>query len=432
MHSNTKSATLAPALGDGTCEPLSRRQLLRRGVAAGGAFATWSLLPVLPAIAGTRDPRFLLVILRGGLDGLAAVMPVGDPDFARVRGGFMEDVTKAGQPLKLDGMFALNPAMSNLAALYAKREALVVHAVATPYRERSHFDGQEILESGLSRAVHGDTGWLNRALALAKANERAVVLAGAGRENGVSIGYTVPLVMRGAAPVLSWSPKHLPHANDDTILRLMMLYESRDPVLAEALRRGVAVEKDTAGMTPALMGGGNNGGGAQAMLEMAEGAARLLSKSDGPRVGALSIDGWDTHAEEKPGTGRLGRLLGGLDQLFASLNKGLEPVWKDTVVAVVTEFGRTVRINGTAGTDHGTATCAFFIGGAVKGGRVLADWPGLSDRSLHEGRDLKPTTDLRAVLKSVLVEHMGLDRKLIDAQVFPNSDKVAYTGGLFG
>jgi uncharacterized protein (DUF1501 family) len=412
-----------------TCEQLSRRGLLRGSAAFAATFTASSMLPVLPSFAQARDPRFLLVILRGGLDGLSAVLPIGDPDFASVRAGFLEDLAKAGETPKLDSLFHLNPALKTLAALYAQKQALIVQATATSYRERSHFDGQEILESGLATATHPDTGWLNRALQQIQAQTHAKEKIAVPRELGLSVGPMVPLVMRGPAPVLSWSPQHLAQANDDTVARLMALYEARDPVLAEALRRSAVTAKETKALDQSLV---NRGAGGQAVLAMAEGAARFLSKPDGPRFGTLSVDGWDTHAEERPGTGRLGQLLGTLDRLFEGLHTGLKPVWSDTVVAVVTEFGRTVRINGSAGTDHGTATVAFLLGGAVKGGRVIADWPGLSDAALHEGRDLKPTTDLRAILKGVLVEHLGVDAKAAGSLVFPGSGSVAPTAGLIG
>ena len=408
---------------DLTCEEISRRRLLTWS----GAFAASGLLPVLPSFAATRDPRFLLIVLRGALDGLSAVMPVGDPDFARLRQGFMEDIGKAGAPLKLNDLFALNPALKTLAALYQRREAIVLHAVATPYRERSHFDGQEILESGLGKATHPDTGWLNRALEHLKGKEPVANPYDKKGERGISIGTFVPLVMRGPAPVLSWSPQHLPQASDDTLMRLMSLYEARDPFLADALRRGAALDKDTRAIDMQLVG---RNAGPQAVFSMVEGAARLLAKPDGPRIGALSIDGWDTHAGQAPGTGRLGKLLGTLDEVFQGLEKGLAPVWKETVVAVVTEFGRTVRINGTAGTDHGTGTVAFLAGGAVKGGRVLGSWPTLADKALHEGRDLKPTTDLRALFKGVLIEHIGLDARLAASTIVPDSAGVAPLAGL--
>jgi uncharacterized protein (DUF1501 family) len=405
---------------DALCPEMTRRSLL----GLGSAFAAWSLLPARPALAGTRDPRFLLVILRGALDGLATVMPAGDPDFSRLRAEFVEDTAKLGEAVKLDAMFSLHPAMKALAGLYVKREAVVLHAVATPYRQRSHFDGQEVLESGLPGVTHGDIGWLNRALSELKGVEPIRV----GAARGLSIGPTMPLVMRGPAPVLSWSPRRMPSASDDTVARLLAVYEARDPMLAEALRRGIETSSKASGMemqaTPAAaMAGAPARGipGQGIVLAMAEGAAKLLAQADGPRIGALTLDGWDTHAEQKPGTGRLARLLETLDATLDKIAVTLQPVWKDTVVVVVTEFGRTVRINGTAGTDHGTATAAFLLGGAVKGGRILADWPGLSERSLHEGRDLKPTTDLRAVLKGVLAEHLGIADADAVARIFPDS-----------
>ena len=404
------------------CEQPNRRRFL--GLSS--AFAASLLLPYRSSLAGTRDPRFLFVVLRGALDGLSAAMPVGDPDFAKVREGFMADLTQAGAPLPIGPMFALNPQLKTLAGLYAKNQAAIVHAVATPYRDRSHFDGQEVLESGLPNVTHGDSGWLNRALA---GLPRSASLPTRDRQS-LAVGPVVPLVMRGAVPVMSWSPEHLGAASDDTVARLLSLYQARDPMLAQALEQSNLVTAETSGMAAGQPAKGARG--LDAMLAMADGAARLLVRPDGPRIAALSIDGWDTHADEKPGTGRLGKLLGLLDQLFDHLQQGLAPVWNDTVIVAATEFGRTVRINGTAGTDHGTGTVAFVLGGAVKGGRVIADWPGLADKSLYEGRDLKPTTDLRAVLKPVLADHLGIDRKFLDEHVFPASGNVASLGGLVG
>jgi uncharacterized protein (DUF1501 family) len=404
----------------GDCEQPSRRHVL--GFSA--AFAASLLLPPRSSLAASRDPRFLFVILRGALDGLSAVMPVGDPDFARVREGFMDDVRQAGTPLPAGPMFALNPALKTLADLFGKNQAAIVHATASPYRERSHFDGQEVLESGLPGVTHGDSGWLNRAVdALPLANK----LASHNRQ-GLAVGPTVPLVMRGKVPVMSWSPEHLQLATGDTTQRLLALYQSRDPALAVALQQAGVMASETADMSAV----GKAGRGADAMLAMAEGAAKLLVRPDGPRIATLSIDGWDTHAEEKPGTGRLAKLLGVLDQLFAKLRDGLAPVWNDTVIVAATEFGRTVRINGTAGTDHGTGTVAFLIGGAVKGGRVIADWPGLADNALYENRDLKPTTDLRSILKPVLADHLGIDARVLEQTVFPESSRVASLRNLVG
>jgi uncharacterized protein (DUF1501 family) len=404
------------------CQQPSRRNVL--GFSA--AFAASLLVPARSSLAGARDPRFLFVILRGALDGLSAVMPVGDPEFAKVRGGFMDDVTQAGPPLPLDAMFALNPALKTVSSLFQAKQASIIHAVATPYRERSHFDGQEMLESGLPKVTHGDSGWLNRAVAALPAN---AILSGRDRK-GLAVGSTVPLVMRGTVPVMSWTPEHLQQASQDTIARLMSLYEARDPALAQALQQAGIIAGETGAL--AKVGKPNAGRGQDAMLAMAEGAAKLLVRDDGPRIGTLSIDGWDTHAEEKPGTGRLAKMLATLDALFAQLHETLAPVWHDTVIVAATEFGRTVAINGTAGTDHGTATTAFLLGGAVKGGRVIADWPGLAQTKLYEKRDLKPTTDLRAVLKPVLAEHLGIDKRDLERSVFPASSQVAGLRDLVG
>ena len=396
------------------CEHMSRRRFLGFTATLAASLA----LPHSSSQAASRDPRFLLVILRGALDGLSAVLPVGDPDFARVRAGFLEDVSQAGKPLPIGTMFALNPALARLAALYAQGQAAIVHAVATPYRERSHFDGQEVLESGLPVVTHGDSGWLNRAAA-------ALPLAGslAVRDSrALAVGPTVPLVLRGEAPVTSWSPDQLTDASEDTIARLLTLYQGRDPALAGALTHAATLGGQVLAGASALSPAGK---GAEVVLQMADGAARLLARPDGPRLAALSIDGWDTHADEKPGTGRLGKLLGVLDQLFDRLHAGLAPVWSDTVIVAATEFGRTVHINGTSGTDHGTATAAFLLGGAVKGGQVIADWPGLAVKALLDGRDLMPTLDLRSVLKPILVSHLGLEPRIVAERVFPRSEDVA-------
>lgn len=412
------------------CEQYNRRHFL--GFSA--AFAASLLLPARSSLAGSRDPRFLFVILRGALDGLSAVMPVGDPDFAKMRGGFMDDVGQAGAPLPVGPMFALNPALKTLESLFASQQATIVHAAATPYRERSHFDGQEVLESGLPGVTHGDSGWLNRAVAAMPLTSSL----GLRDHMGLAVGSTVPLVMRGNVPVMSWTPEHLQPVTEDTISRLMSLYEARDPALAQALRQAGVMANEAGGMAVAMTPGSGNhqkgklGQGADAMLTMADGAAKLLVRPDGPRIATLSIDGWDTHANEKPGTGRLGKLLGVLDQLFDRLRLSMAPVWNDTVIVVATEFGRTVRINGTEGTDHGTGTVAFLLGGAVKGGRVIADWPGLAENALYEHRDLKPTTDLRAVLKPILADHLGIDKRELEKSVFPASAQVAGLTGLVG
>ena len=395
---------------------VSRRSFLGNGAAS---LALWSLMPNM-ALAGTRDPRLLVVVLRGGLDGLAAVAPVGDPDYARLRGDIALPTSGDGAGLPLDGYFALNGAMPQLHGLFRNGEALIVHAVHTPYRARSHFDGQDVLESGLPGVGKVEDGWLNRALAH---------LPNAGRANpqGLALGAVVPLVMRGKAPVLSWIPKvYGVPLRESTIARLMDLYAETDPVLARAFAEGMELHR-VADANPSAPAGRLAPGQTPAerlnrqFTEAAEAAAKFLSTADGPRIGVLSYDGWDTHANEGPVKGQLALRLGSLDAAIAALRTGMGTAWQDTVCLIVTEFGRTAQVNGTLGTDHGMATIALMAGGAVRGGRVLADWPGLRETALFEGRDLAPTRDLRTVLKGVLRDHLGIPDRALAGGIFPES-----------
>ena len=405
----------------------TRRELLL----GSGALFAWAHVPKLARAQG-RDPRLLVIVLRGALDGLAAVAPVGDPDWLRLRGDKALTLDGAAPALPLDSFFALNPAMPNLHRLYQAGAAAIVHAAATPYRERSHFDGQDVLESGLTKPGAVTSGWLNRALA---ALEPAGRTNPRGRE-AFAVGPVTPLVVRGPAPVLSWTPPRLPPASDDTIMRLLDLYRHTDPALARVLeeRMGLAAIARAGGMEKPEQQRAAPAAGANQVraffAESAGAAAKFLARPDGPRIGALAFDGWDTHANEGALDGRLAALLGGLDGAIAAIETNMGAAWRETVVAIVTEFGRTARINGTEGTDHGTATVAFLAGGALKGGRVIADWPGLKDANLQDGRDLKPTTDLRAVLKGLLKDHLRVNERALAANVFPDSGAVKPMAGL--
>jgi uncharacterized protein (DUF1501 family) len=402
----------------------SRREML---LASGTLFA-WAYLPKLAHAEG-RDPRFLAIILRGALDGLATVAPVGDPDWVALRGDNALTLESKTPALRLNDFFALNPAMPNLHRMFAANEAIIVHACATPYRERSHFDGQDVLESGLAKPTVSESGWLNRAVA---------GLAPGGRANpagsrAFAVGPVTPLVVRGPAPVLPWSPQRILPASEDTVARLLELYRHSDAKFAAVLEghaRLAALEHagdmEQKPGTPAP-------GPAQVrayFAEVAGTAAKFLAQPDGPRVGALALDGWDTHNNEGIANGRLAQLLGALDGALAAVETDMGPAWRETVVALITEFGRTARINGTEGTDHGTATVALLAGGALKGGRVIADWPGLNAADLYENRDLRPTTDLRAVLKGLLRDHLRADERALAQNVFPGSADVKPMAGL--
>lgn len=431
---------------------MKRREFLTTGaLAAGGA-----LLSSRVTFAGTahgRKPRLVFVILRGALDGLAAVPACGDPGYAELRGDLaIGRPGTDGGALALDGTFALHPSLTFLQQSYAARELIVFHAVASPYRDRSHFDGQNVLETGYPQPHAVETGWLNRALTVMPAT------AAAEKERGISIAPTGPLVMRGPAPVTSWSPSHLAPLDDDTLQRISDLY-SHDPVLGQKLAEALAAEA-IAGNRTAGTGGTTGGGGASADMaaaaggasdammaadsepgergdsrpllaergkpgarysEVVEAAARFLRQEDGPQVAVFDTTGWDTHFNEGGAKGRLAARLATLDAALGRLEAGLGPVWNDTAVLLATEFGRTVAENGTRGTDHGTATAAYLLGGAVRGGRVVADWPGLSPGKLYQDRDLEPTLDLRAVMKGLLAEHLGVPERALDSVVFPQS-----------
>jgi uncharacterized protein (DUF1501 family) len=399
---------------------LSRRQML----SLGGSLIASSFIPKFARAADGRDPRFIAIILRGAMDGLSAVAPTGDPDYANLHGDLALQLTGDHPGLALDSFFTLNPAMTNFQRLYKAGQAAVVHATATAYRDRSHFDGQDVLESGFAGAGQTPSGWLNRAIAALPAGQKVNV------KSSLAVGSTAPLIMRGPAPILGWAPEALPEAGDELNRRLLDLYQHTDLKLADALQRGLDAARMAKGdgMASGKIAGGMDS--APGMRQAAQGAARLMSADDGPRIAAMAFEGWDTHQNEGGATGRLFNLLTGLDGALADLEQGLGAAWSQTAVAVMTEFGRTANINGTEGTDHGTGTVAFLAGGAIKGGRVIADWPGLKQAQLYQGRDLNPTTDLRAVLKGLLADHLGLNAATLASNIFPDSNAVKPMQGL--
>ena len=411
---------------------LKRREFLHAGaLALGGAFLTSRLAF---ARTGSSKSRFVFIVMRGALDGLAAAPPYGDPDYAGLR---RELALKApgspGGALPLNGFFGLHPSLAFLRDSYTARELVVFHAVASPYRERSHFDGQDVLENGSLQPHALQTGWLNRAL--------GSLQTGHGKELGVALGQNFPLVMRGPASVTSWSPSKLAALDEDTLERITDLYAG-DPLLAARLADALAADA-IAGTpeTAAMQGAAAPAASANQPLlqrgkpmrytEVVRAAAGFLRRDDGPQVAVFDTTGWDTHANEGNAEGQLAGRLAALDAGLRTLKDELGPAWGNTAVVLATEFGRTAATNGTRGTDHGTATAAFLLGGAVKGGRVLADWPGLSPQALYQGRDLRPTADLRSVLKGVLSEHLLVSSSALENTVFPGSADARPIKGLF-
>lgn len=350
-----------------------------------------------------------MIVLRGALDGLAALAPVAERRYGELRG----DLALEGG-LPAPGPFVFHPAMPTLAGLFASGQALAAHAIATDYRERSHFDGQDRLEAA-TPAIRD--GWMNRAL----------TLMGPDAPGAVGVGQSMPLLLRGPAPASTWAPAVLPGADDDTISRLMDLY-ARDPMLGPALARALETDAIASGMTSeSAMGGlGARGAGPQAYALIAEAAGNILTAPGGPDAAVISFDGWDTHVRQGALEGQLANRLAGLDAAIAALHERLSEAWDRSAILVVTEFGRTVRINGAGGTDHGTGGAALLIGGAVRGGRIIGEWPGL-DR-LYEDRDLYPANDLRSLFKGVLAGHWGLDRTDLERTVFPGAGARPFEG----
>ncbi len=435
---------------------MKRREFLTAGALAAGGVLVGSQV-TFAGMANGKKPRLVFVVLRGALDGLASVPACGDPGYAAQRGDLaLGKPGTDGGALPLDGFFGLHPSLTFMQRSYAARELIVFHAVASPYRDRSHFDGQNVLETGYPQPHAVETGWLNRALAAMPAGLAPE------KERGISIAPTAPLVMRGPAAVTSWSPSHLAPLDDDTLQRISDLY-SRDPQLSQKLAEALAAEaiadESAGGMTDARAGGNARsgaadgrsmamtsdaapGGGTRRPLlatrgkpgaqyaEVVQAAAKFLRQEDGPQVAVFDTTGWDTHFNEGGPKGQLAARLAALDAALNGLKAGLGPVWNDTAVLLATEFGRTVAENGTRGTDHGTATAAYLIGGAVKGGRVVTDWPGLSGRGLYQNRDLMPTLDLRAVMKGLLAEQLDVPERALESSVFPASGQARPLTGL--
>ena len=376
----------------------------RAFLAAGGLGLLGTFAPRMAFARAATARRFVFIIQRGAADGLGTIGAIGDPAFVGARGDLAADLA-AGT--KLDAMFALHPAMANAAALYGKGQALFAHAIASPYRDRSHFDGQNVLETGGTGAYQLKDGWMNRLLGVVPTDDA----------KAIAIAATVPMALRGRREVASYAPSSLPDASDDLLARVTQLYQG------DAQLHGLWAE---AMQTRQLTGdlAQDNGRNAAATGAL---AARLLLPANGARIATIETGGWDTHTGQR---GRLATQLKGLDAMIGALQAGLGPVWDDTLVLVATEFGRTVAINGTGGTDHGTGTAAMLFGGAVKGGRVLADWPGLATANLYEARDLRPTTPLDAFIGGAVAAHFAVEPPRAMAALFPASARTAAIEGL--
>jgi uncharacterized protein (DUF1501 family) len=375
-----------------------------------GGVATWALPSVVFAQAGT-SARLVFVLLRGGFDGLAAIVPYGDPDYRSLRNGF---AFPESELVTLDDTFGLAPGLSPLRPLWDANQLAVVHAMAIPHRTRSHFDGQAILETGLDRPIGSSDGWLNRLLQVMS-----------GKRAGIAIAAGMPLSLTGSYQVETWSPTQLGAVDDAFLERLAVLYRA-DRSLANRFEAALQ-QQELVGEEAMARGNARRGG----ITPLMQAAARILRQEQGPNIAAMEFSGWDTHANQGLAGGALDRLLGQLAEGLVAFRTEMGPAWPNTTVVVMTEFGRTARPNGTRGTDHGTAGAGFVLGTRLARAKVLADWPGLSQKSLFEGRDLKPTTDTRAVLKGAIAGTFDLTAAQLE-RVFPGSSAVGAATGLIG
>jgi uncharacterized protein (DUF1501 family) len=433
-----------------TVQP-SRRALLARAAALGASVSFLGGSAFAAADGAMARRKMVVVICRGGMDGLTVSPPVGDPDYAALRG---EVAVPADKALKLDATFGLHPALESVHALALRGQARIAPAIASPDRARSHFEAQDVLETGAAQVYGVNTGWLNRTLDV----------MGPSRIEGLSVGATAPLILRGKVQAASWSPG--PGVNETARLPTLLqdLYKA-DPMMGPAFARGLETEAmaqaamtalapaptpisaDAASMAPGAMvqkAVNTNLMTSQPMAPTAKAldgqrqqreAARKLGSTlagfmvqeNGPRIAAISLDGWDTHAGQ---VGQLNSRLSYLDAVLDGLNTGLGAEWRNTLVVVATEFGRTARVNGTGGTDHGTGSTALVLGGGLKRGGIIGDWPTLRQEALFENRDVRPSLDLRGLFKGVLADHMGVDSKALETTVFPDSAAARPVTGL--
>jgi uncharacterized protein (DUF1501 family) len=376
---------------------MNRREFVRNMCC--GGIATWAL-PSVSFAQVEQAGRLVFVLLRGGFDGLAAIVPYGDPDYRALRGTFAFNQSEL---TPLDETFALAPGLSPLRALWDANELAVLHAMAIPHRTRSHFDGQAILETGLDHPVGSSDGWLNRLLQVMS-----------GRRAGIAIAAGMPLSLTGPYEVESWSPTKLGVVDDAFLERLAVLYRS-DSALHGRFEAALQ-QQSLVGEEPMAGGNARRGG----ITPLMQAAARILRQEQGPNIAAMEFSGWDTHANQGMAGGSLDRLLGQLAEGLVAFRTEMGSAWRTTTVVVMTEFGRTARPNGTRGTDHGTAGAGLVLGPQLSRARVVSDWPGLGESALYEGRDLKPTLDTRAVLKAALAGTFSLTPAQLE-RVFPNS-----------
>ncbi len=382
---------------------LSRRLFLKSGALIGCSAAAHPLLSSIAFATAPGENRLVVIILRGAMDGLDAFQPYGDPALRTLRKTL--SVGPEGGAHDLDGFFALHPSLSPLMPLWQAGELAFAPAVSTPYRDkRSHFDGQDVLEAGTGtdvEAMQQRDGWLNRLLQ---------AMPGAQSETAYSVGLDDMRILDGAAPAKSWAPQTRFRLSAQG-QRLLTHVWHDDPLFrpageqaVEIINEGLAAVETEAGPTR----------DAQALARFA--ADRLNGET---RIATFSISGWDSHARQPR---VIDRALQRLGAAILTLRGDLGANWSRTTVLAMTEFGRTVRENGTGGTDHGTGGALLMAGGNIRGRRAFGGWPGLGESELYAGRDLMPLRDIRAYAAWSLRDLFGIAPDVLERSVFPGLD----------
>ena len=379
---------------------MNRRNIL--GVM--GASAATFALPNMAFAKTGGNKKFIFILQRGAADGLIALAPTGDSAFETMRGGFVRDLEDAH---KIDSYFTMHGALTNMARLYGEKQLVLAHAISSSYRDRSHFDGQNVLETGAATPYDLNSGWLNRLIGLLPD----------GRRKAIGFGKTLPLALRGEYPAASYTPNAGRDPNANLLTRISDLY-SDDPKLSSAWEQALQT-RDMVGEVGKI--------GRSDYAAIGELMSRLVKGPEGASIATYETTGWDTHTGQ---SFRSKSELGRLDAFVEALQAGLGEDWDNTVIVVATEFGRTVRMNGTQGTDHGTGSLAYVLGGAVRGGRVVSDWPGIGPSNLLDDRDLMPTTSLELLMAGVIGDHFELDSGKVAHELFPGATKGVPVSGI--
>lgn len=388
---------------------VSRRDFIKGMCSTAVLAMTSTLYPGMVFANALTDKRLIVVILRGGMDGMAALAPYGDKNYESLRGDLSLNMETL---LRVDPFFGLHPSLEPLAKMYQAGEMIALPATATPYRERSHFDAQNVLELGSTKPNGLNSGWLNRLVSEINAQ---------GGDLAMAFGQSLPQILRGQSAVNSWAPSALPDVSDDYISLIQKVY-AHDEAFAGNLEKALNIQVQS---MDALSGNEQKmtrqSRSPQAFVTMADAAGKWLARPDGPRIATLELGGWDTHVQQGTEGGRMANNLSLFARGIDALKEGLGPVWSRSIVVAITEFGRTARPNGNRGTDHGTAGTTFLFGGALKGGRIVHNWPGLKDTDLYQGRDLRPTIDIRSVMKGILQKHYGISQSALNQTIYPDS-----------